>query len=79
MSKDAWMTLRVALVCAVVVSVIYGNAQTIDWDEFTKSAQIVGGILAIVGFPKLKGLLGGKVEVTHTDSNDDDDGVSDGS
>ena len=41
MSKDVWLTLRVALVCAVVISVIYGNANNIDWDEFSKSAQIV--------------------------------------
>ena len=81
MSDEGWKTLRVALVCAVVISVIYGNAKTIDMDEFVKSFEIIALILTIAFGGKAKnflgGLFGGKVKTTRID--DDSDGVSDGS
>lgn len=80
MSDEGWKTLRVALVCAVVISVIYGNAKTIDMDEFVKSFEIIALILTIAFGKNAKnfigGLIGGKVEATRTD--DGSDGVSDG-
>lgn len=77
MSDEGWKTLRVALVCAVVIFVIYGNAKTIDMDEFVKSFEIIALIITIAFGGKAKnflgGLFGGKVKATRIDDRDDDD------
>lgn len=84
MSNEGWRTLRVALVCAAVVSVIYGNAKTIDMDEFVKSSEIIALILTIAFGGKAKNLVkglfngNGKKKSDDVDS-DDNGGVSDGS